>query len=87
MKQRCSNPSRYDYKYYGKLGVTYAKEWKSFEQFLNDMGQRPLGTSLDRINPFGNYEPGNCRWANKQVQSQNQRRYYAGRQEQDWYDD
>lgn len=50
-----------------------------FENFLADMGKRPRGKSLDRINPNGNYEPANCRWATPKVQANNQRRHWAGK--------
>ena len=49
----------------------------SFEYFLFDMGERPDGTTIDRINPFGNYEPTNCRWSTRQVQANNKRRRAA----------
>ena len=84
MRQRCTNPNRFDYKYYGALGVTVCDRWNKFENFLEDMGERPLSTTLDRINAFGNYEPDNCRWASKELQSQNQRRFYDGRREDEW---
>jgi hypothetical protein len=74
MKDRCSNPNHVFYKYYGGKGITVCEEWLSFEGFFADMGTCPPGCSLDRINPNGNYEPGNCRWAPKKLQNQNQRR-------------
>lgn len=78
MRQRCNNENREDYKYYGMIGVTYAPEWDKFENFLADVGVRPEGTTLDRIDPFGNYEPSNVRWATPEQQANNQRRFYAG---------
>ncbi len=74
MKGRCSNPNNPDYRYYGARGITYCEEWESFEEFFADMGHRPPGTSLDRIDPNGNYEPGNCRWATAKQQANNKRK-------------
>jgi hypothetical protein len=63
MKSRCYNKKSPDYPDYGGRGVTVCKRWlDSFKDFLADIGQCPPGHSLDRIDPHGNYEPGNCRW-------------------------
>lgn len=73
MRRRCNDPGAGNYKHYGAKGITVCDQWnKSFEAFYKDMGQRPLGTTLDRENPKGNYEPGNCRWADPFTQSFNQ---------------
>lgn len=69
MKHRCKNPKYGDFHRYGGRGITYCKEWESFENFLRDMGERPSGKTLDRINGDGNYEPANCRWATAVEQS------------------
>jgi hypothetical protein len=74
MKQRCFNRNCTKFSYYGGRGITVCDSWRdSFENFLADMGPRPDGTSIDRIDVNGNYEPSNCRWATKTVQSINTR--------------
>jgi hypothetical protein len=55
------------------IGVTICDRWQKFENFLEDMGERPEGCSLDRIDSNGNYEPSNCRWATDAQQSQNRK--------------
>jgi hypothetical protein len=74
MKDRCDCPSNAGFSSHGAKGVAVCERWRDFRNFLADMGERPEGTSLDRINPFGNYEPENCRWATPEVQHQNTRR-------------
>ena len=76
MHDRCENPNNTHYEYYGGRGISVCKRWsgnRGFPNFLKDMGERPDGYSLDRINNNGNYEPKNCRWATKATQSYNQR--------------
>lgn len=76
MIHRCYSPHNPGYKHYGGRGITVCKRWReSFLAFLADMGARPPGYSLDRINPDGNYEPNNCRWATFQQQTQNRRKW------------
>lgn len=73
MKQRCGNPKNSDYQIYGGRGIRVCLEWESFEAFLSDMGERPEGKTLDRIDPDGNYCPGNCRWSTPLEQRHNRR--------------
>lgn len=75
MRQRCSNPNNVCYSTYGGRGVRVCDDWQnSFEAFYRDMGPRPEGTTLDRLDSNGNYEPGNCRWATPLEQSNNTRK-------------
>jgi hypothetical protein len=75
MIQRCTNPKRDNWRYYGARGIGVCQAWRdSFETFLGDMGPRPSQRySIDRINGDGHYEPGNCRWATQVVQVRNRR--------------
>lgn len=73
MKQRCLNPNNRYYKYYGGRGITICERWMKFENFLEDMGERPKELSLDRIDNDGNYEPSNCKWSTRKEQQNNRR--------------
>jgi len=77
MKNRCDSPTATGYKHYGGRGIAYCERWGIYENFYADMGARPPGTTLDRIDNDGNYEPGNCRWATRAEQSASQRRRTA----------
>lgn len=74
IKQRCLNERHSSYPDYGGRGIKVCQRWlDSFEGFLSDMSVRPEGTSIDRKNPNGNYEPDNCRWATFEEQQCNKR--------------
>jgi len=74
MKERCYNPRDKRYKDYGGRGVTVCKRWLDFASFLEDMGFRPSGYSIERIDVDGNYEPGNCVWLPMKDQWKTRRR-------------
>lgn len=71
---RCHYPSNKDWADYGGRGITVHSKWLlSFDSFIQDMGHRPKGMTLDRINPNRGYTPGNCRWSDAKTQARNKR--------------
>lgn len=74
---RCHDVNNEHYRDYGGRGIAVCDRWRKFENFLEDMGDRPIGTSIDRIDTNGNYEPSNCRWATPKEQSNNTRRCHV----------
>lgn len=74
MKRRCDNPNAANYYLYGARGIKYDKRWINFENFLEDMGERPtVNHSLDRIDNSKEYSKDNCRWATALEQANNKR--------------
>lgn len=74
MIQRCTNPKTANFRLYGGRGIKVCQRWLEFDAFLADVGCRPAGMSLDRIDSDGHYEPGNVRWATASEQRANQRK-------------
>ena len=73
MRKRCNSLSRDPQSKYAGRGISYDPRWESFDQFLADMGERPAGTTLDRINNDEGYSAANCQWATPKTQARNRR--------------
>ncbi len=73
MHARCNYQCVNGYERYGGRGISVCERWKVFENFLADMGERPEGMTLDRIDSNRNYEPGNCKWSTRSEQQRNRR--------------
>lgn len=79
MRQRCNNPNCKAYPRYGGRGITVCERWDSFFNFLDDMGTRPPGMSIDRIDNDSGYRPDNCRWTDRITQNNNKTKSYSER--------
>ncbi len=73
MVDRCTNPKSKDYKWYGARGIKICDRWLSIQGFVAEMGERPAGCSIDRIDPNGDYTAENCRWSNPVEQGAHKR--------------
>lgn len=71
MKERCLNPNNKDFYRYGGRGIKICDRWMKYKNFIEDMGYRPQGCEIDRIDNSKGYEPGNCRWVDRKTNARN----------------